>query len=230
MSTALDHAEVERRSVFDVPPVSVAIMSGSGGLGKTVTALAIAGAWSQVGPVLLVDTDQTKEAGTASDWLDRADPEPVESLTWATSTQGELVGLLGKAPRPVVVDTPPGMKGDDARALAAAVDAVIVVGSVIEMREIVQAARTVAEAGSTPVAAVLTRTNPVTDSSTLGTSARMALDGAGVVVVGSVRRYAALEVAKLNRGLPHLVTDHRVQADVEATAVGLGRWLAKVVG
>lgn len=212
------------------PAVALALMSGSGGLGKTVTALAIAGAWAERGPCWLVDTDDTKRAGTATDWLDRATPAPPPGLTWATSDRSELVDVLDRLPRPVVIDTPPGLRQGEGQAVAASVDAVLVVGSVLEVREVVAAARTVEGASSTPVAAVLTRTHPATDRSALGTAARQALDGAGVEVVGSLRRYASLEAAKLQRGLPHLVPDPRVGADVEALTSGVERWLAQTVG
>lgn len=211
------------------PLATVAVMSGSGGLGKTVTALTIAGTWAERGDVVLVDADDTKEAGTATDWLDRAEPAATDRLSWASADRDGLVAALANLPRPVVIDTPPGLRGAESLSVAHAVDAVLVVGSVDEMREVIQAAQSITSATDTPVAAVLTRTHPATDASALGQSVRQALGGVGLEVVGSLRRYTPLERAKLGKQLPFTVSDPRVVADRLNLVKGLDRWLTKVV-
>lgn len=206
---------------------SLALLSGSGGTGKTVTCLTIGGHWADRAPLTLVDTDP-KLTGSATDWLDRATPEPCPQWSWAKADRSTLLATLGDIGGDVIVDTAAGLDSAQTIEIADAVGAVIVTGSVDEMREIIQAAKTVRAMTATPVAAVLTRTGSATDQSALGLAAREAIEATGVELLGSLRQYTAISRQKLARGLPHRVSDERVKFDGVDLVAALDRWLTKV--
>ena len=208
---------------------SIALLSGSGGTGKTVAALTIGGRWAERGAVTLVDTDP-KDAGSSSDWLDRATPKPADSWQWAKADRSTLLATLDTIAGPVIVDTAAGLDSAQTIEIADAVDAVLVTGSVDEMREIVQAARTVKTMTNTPVAAVLTRTKTATDRSGLGLAARAAIEASEIELLGSLRDFATIARQKLAKGLPSRVTDQRVIDDGDALTEAVDRWLTKVAG
>ena len=205
---------------------SIALLSPSGGTGKTLAALTIAEAWAEQGPCWLVDTDP-KGAGSATDLLDRADPQPGEAFQWSKADRTTLLTVIGGATVPVVVDTAAGLGDALSIEVADAVSAVVVTGAIDQMRQIIQAIQTLQAGTETPVAALFTRSKSVTVGSALGEAVQSAV-GALVPVLGVMRDLSELGRVVLGRTLPGRVTDQRVRGDAETVVGNLGRWLEKV--
>lgn len=206
----------------------IALISSKGGTGKTTTAVALACHWARQTPTLLIDCDP-QDTGSAQWWLNRTDGRLAE-LEWAKAAAKQTAQTLRRInpDRHVVIDTRPSVHDEDILRITRSVDLVIIPGSTFEAATIAQTAGTVKQARGAPTVAVLTKTATQSADTAATSEMREALATAGCPVVGTIRRYMALEAAAVQGRRPEQLAGmagKQINSDVKALAGALTRTL-----
>jgi len=184
----------------------LAVISSTGGAGKTQLSVGLACTWSEAGHnVTLLDVDPQDTTG-ASYWLDKIadDHESISNLTLVDSSVGTIAKKLDEIETDdlVLVDTPPKLSAALVEGIAEQVDLVLVPGNIGgDLEAISQTATTILERTSTPVLAVLCKLEASQMSK--AQDAAMGLLEIGAAVASTrIRRYAAADEARLYGDIP----------------------------
>jgi len=194
--------------MFGFTMISIAAISTKGGTGKTAVSVCLACWWAAEGHhVYLIDTD-SQDTESATWWLDHTD-DALQTLSWVETTTN---GLARKIPSIdadyVIVDTPPRIDDKGLLAVAQAVDLVLIPGSTLETPSMIQTAKTITQASSTPLASVYTREATTTMDSRTAFDGRAQLASIGAPVIGRIRRYAAMNAAPIHGKRPDQIELH----------------------
>ena len=213
----------------------LAVISSTGGAGKTQLSVGLACVWSESGRnTTLVDVDPQDTTG-ASHWLDKLDEDnkSTANLTLVESSVKTISQNLTDIETTdiVLVDTPPKLSDSLIEGIAEKVDLVLVPGNIGgDLEAISQTASTILSRTSTPVLAVLCKLEASQMPKAQDIATSLMEIGAGVAST-RIRRYAAADEARLygdvptqlkgDRGAKHANDLRGVAADIEQRLGGL---------
>jgi chromosome partitioning protein len=184
--------------------VIISVASFKGGVGKTTTALHLAGLLADSGPTLLVDDDPNQSAQRyAGRGGDRLPFEVLSSSVW--SKQQPQVEHQ-------VFDTPARAESADVRSLARGSDLVVLVSSPdpMSLEALLDAARLLDSTPEARYRVLLTLAPPYPETD--AAEAREALEAAGVPLFrGQVRRAKAFQKAAMEGVLVYQTRDPRAK-------------------
>lgn len=184
----------------------IAVISSTGGAGKTQLSVGLACVWSGTErPITLIDVDPQDTTGAAY-WLDKFDEnnEAVAHLSLVESSVDTIAKSLAEIDTEdlVLVDTPPKISTSLVEGIAEQVDLVLVPGNIGgDLEAISQTASTILEQTSTPVLVVLCKLEASQMAKAQDIASDLMALGAGVAST-RIRRYTAADEARLYGDIP----------------------------